>query len=267
MLQYGSLVVYLALACSTAVAFQQPFLRSRSHTMRVRMAAASEVAVIGCAGSVSESIAYRIASTGKQASLLLNAAPSSPEINNMDSGSLQVYVGDLESNSFNARTGPRGVSLSDAVRGKAVIIASDEGPDVEITKETKPTSMFEKVAKVLTTNDVRSVTCVTSVRDFGNQGILGGIFKSGGIESVQNLCKEKNIPFNSVQYGSLIGGLPGLEPLPFMGLPLQEPELDPSYTLRSVVLTDPEANKYAASEVCSRDTLAEVRNAQGRPQK
>lgn len=43
-----------------------------------------------------------------------------------------------------------------------------------------------------------------------------------------------------------------------MGLPLLEPELHPSYVLRSVVLTSPTSNQYAASEVCTRKALGEA---------
>ena len=54
------------------------------------------------------------------------------------------------------------------------------------------------------------------------------------------------------------GGVPGAEPLPFMGLPLLEPELHPSYVLRSVVLTSATSNQYAATEVCTRGALGEA---------
>lgn len=43
-----------------------------------------------------------------------------------------------------------------------------------------------------------------------------------------------------------------------MGLPLLEPELHPSYVLRSVVLTSPTSNQYAASEICTRKALGEA---------
>ena len=47
------------------------------------------------------------------------------------------------------------------------------------------------------------------------------------------------------------------QPLPFIGLPLIEPELHPSYTLRSAVLSTASSNRYAASEPCTRDILGE----------
>ena len=57
---------------------------------------------------------------------------------------------------------------------------------------------------------------------------------------------------------STIGGVPGAEPLPFVGLPLLEPELHPSYVLRSVVLTSPTSNQYASAEVCTRGAIGEA---------
>ena len=56
----------------------------------------------------------------------------------------------------------------------------------------------------------------------------------------------------------MIGGIPGAEPLPFMGLLALEPELHPSFILRSVVLSDPASNKYADSEVCTREAISEA---------
>jgi hypothetical protein len=59
------------------------------------------------------------------------------------------------------------------------------------------------------------------------------------------------------RYGALTGGVPGAEPLPFMGFPLLEPELHPSYVLQSVVLTNAQS-KYSSDEICSRNTITEV---------
>jgi len=65
------------------------------------------------------------------------------------------------------------------------------------------------------------------------------------------------VPMCVVRYGKLTGGIPGAEPLPFLGFPLLEPELHPSYVLQSVVLSTGE-KAFASTELCTRDSFAEA---------
>ena len=62
----------------------------------------------------------------------------------------------------------------------------------------------------------------------------------GGAASTvfENFVQSNKIPFSVVRYGKLTGGIPDVEPIPFMGFPLLEPEIHPSYVLRSVVLSN-----------------------------
>ena len=126
-------------------------------------------------------------------------------------------------------------------------------------------------------------------------GLFGFMGGGRGSEPFRTWCTANNKPFSLFRYGTLtgksinkilswymkyfsefsllltfsliiifyffkfvLGGVPGAEPLPFMGLPLLEPELHPSYVLRSVVLTSSTSNQYAASEVCTRKALGEA---------
>ena len=73
-------------------------------------------------------------------------------------------------------------------------------------------------------------------------------------------CEGRNKPFSLFRYGKLTGGVSEKEPVPFMGLPTLEPELHPSYALKSCVLTRPFGNLFTVTDedFCTRDTLAEA---------
>ena len=73
-------------------------------------------------------------------------------------------------------------------------------------------------------------------------------------------CECRDRPFSLFRYGKLSGGVMGKEPVPFIGLPALEPELHPSYKLKSCVLTRPFNNLFTVSDddICTRDTLAEA---------
>ena len=66
--------------------------------------------------------------------------------------------------------------------------------------------------------------------------------------------------FSLFRYGKLSGGVIGKEPVPFIGLPTLEPELHPSYKLKSCVLTRPFNSLFTVNDddICTRDTLAEA---------
>jgi len=101
--------------------------------------------------------------------------------------------------------------------------------------------------------------CTASVASVAASGKgFGSLFGGKGAAAFRSVCENAGKPFSLVQYGKLIGGIPGAEPLAFVGLPLLEPELDQSYILKSVLASRPGENKYAASETLTRDSLAEM---------
>ena len=142
------------------------------------------------------------------------------------------------------------------MQGRIVVAVNDEGDDdlrgltKEQRKEKISTSgpIMEALLKSLQPS-VQSLLFATSVEADTAQGMFGKAGGSSGSEIFRGWCKTNNKPFSLLRYGKLTGGVPGAGPLPFIGLPLQEPELHPSYLLRSVVLTTLSSNQYAASEV------------------
>ena len=111
---------------------------------------------------------------------------------------------------------------------------------------------MNKLAKGLPPS-ISSIVCISSEASLG-----GGFFGPKGNGELKKWCTSNNKPFTNFRYGKLIGGIPGAEPLPFIGLPALEPELHPSYILQSVVLSDPTSNKYADSELCTRESISEA---------
>jgi hypothetical protein len=116
--------------------------------------------------------------------------------------------------------------------------------------------MIEEALKVLP-KSISSVVASSSVSpmDVG----LSKLFSPKSTAEVVGEWSQSTTKSSAIiRYGKLIGGITGLEVLPFVSMPLLEPEIHPSYTLKSVVLADPSGNKYADSEFCTRDSLAEA---------
>ena len=110
-----------------------------------------------------------------------------------------------------------------------------------------------------------SIICAASVDPETGVGLgkesggfnLGGFLKSpsslsAAVTAFRSLCSDKRdgvaAVFGLLRYGKLTGGVPGAEPLPFMSMPLLEPELHPSYTLNTVLL-NPLASDGDSSKV------------------
>jgi hypothetical protein len=147
--------------------------------------------------------------------------------------------------------------------------------------------LFKKVVEIIQKNALPgaadfSVLCAASVDPENGVGIelrdssfgLAALLRSpsslsGPISALRSFheanCKGSGGVFGLVRYGQLTGGVEGAEPLPFLSMPLLEPELHPSYILNSVILSpvqsstgDRSSLKYGASELCTRNSLAEV---------
>jgi hypothetical protein len=145
--------------------------------------------------------------------------------------------------------------------------------------------IYDTLKKSVTVDNADiSIICAASVDAETGVGLSKGSSASGfGIGSILKSQATLSAPVNALRsfysstcgnsatfgllrYGTLTGGIPGAEPLPFISMPLLEPELHPSYTLNSVLMTSvqatddgkaPSSLKYAASELCTRDSLAE----------
>ena len=144
---------------------------------------------------------------------------------------------------------------------KNVIIVDDDGDDAlrgysDRNKRNLDRSdsliVINKLVKCLPPS-ISSMLCISAE---ANQA--DGFFGPRGASELKKWCTTNGKPFSNFRYGKLTGGVPGAEPLPFLGLPALEPELHPSYVLRSVVLSDPTNNKYSASEISTRDAISEA---------
>ena len=111
-----------------------------------------------------------------------------------------------------------------------------------------------------------SIICAASVDTDTGVGLgkesggfnLGGFLKSpsslsSAVTAFRSLCLERregtaSAVFGLMRYGKLTGGVPGAEPLPFISMPLLEPELHPSVTLNTVLL-NPVASDGDSSKV------------------
>mmetsp|Transcript_5529 Transcript_5529/g.8205 ORF Transcript_5529/g.8205 Transcript_5529/m.8205 type:complete len:519 (-) Transcript_5529:948-2504(-) len=143
--------------------------------------------------------------------------------------------------------------------------------------------IYDSLKKAVTVSDADiSIVCAASVDPDTGVGLskgssnfgIGSILKSpatlsapiNALRSFYTSSCGNGAAFGLLRYGTLTGGVPGAEPLPFISMPLLEPELHPSYVLNSVLMTSIQATedgkaassmKYAASEFCTRDSLAE----------
>jgi len=220
----------------------------------------SNIVIIGSAGGVAESLAAKLVDSNEKINLILDRQPISPLLQSTKSN-INVYFGE-DTNSIRSISGV--TNIPDVLRknnNNKVIIINDDGNEVLRNEKrdrnyvNKNNVNLENVLKILNPSLVSSVICLSEVEKEGNSNFFG---KKGLINSYKDWCNKNSIKFSSLQYGKLIGGIAGVKLLPFLGLPALEPELDPSYTLNSVVLTSPNANQYGDIEVCTRHSLAEA---------
>jgi len=228
--------------------------------------------VIGPAGSVAESIAVLLTQRGSSPVCIFDIPPVSPVLSALAKDQqLQVYTLDSQ-NDVLTQLAPSNSqstnSLATLIEKKSIIACADDG-DSTLRGPIDSTLLIKSLSKSIANVNslsIKSVICASSLGQGSDSrgdpsffGLLKGV--AGGeapIESIRKICIEKDLPFSHFKFGKLVGGIPGAEPLPFVGLPLQEPVLHPSYLLQSVVLAIAVDNKYAASETCTRSSLAEA---------
>lgn len=233
----------------------------RSHMLQMSRAqqggADNKVSVIGLAGSVAETIAIKLSERGASVTAVLDRQPTSPVLlEKMKNKKLDVmlFSGDFDAKMMASRTL---VAVEDegdeALRG-------GPGTDYKNKKKDQKSEvapMMDKLVKALEPS-LNSLICVAPAEPATGSGGLGNIFASRGPEAFKKWCTQNGKPFSLLQYGQLTGAVPGAEPIPMIGLPALEPELHPSYSLPGIVLSAVGTNKYASTEMCTRDSLAEA---------
>ena len=224
-----------------------------------------QVLVVGSAGGVAENIALKLINLGLGPTTVLDCSPFSPLLLDAEqSKDAKVFCGDINREVM-SRKERRLASLEELASNRILIAVEDVGDEstwtsLGLTDEDKKkrSSLLSKVSKSLP-NSVVSVIYITDTDSDSNKLDFGQIFGVSGASAVRKWCDENNKGFSLLKYGKLIGNVPGKEPLPFVGLPLLEPKLHPSYTLQSVVLSSlSSGNKYASSELCTREVLSET---------
>lgn len=225
----------------------------------------SNVAIVGVAGGAAETIAVRFSEEGFNVHAILDRKPFSPALNKAAAdGKVETYVID-NIQSLESVIGKNGRQLgtSNILSDKSVVIIGGDDGDTMFRgarsrdQVSESNVLLDRLFKVIPPS-VKGVVCTSSaVSDPITPQGLGNFLGPKGSSAWKKWCTDNSKPFSLVRFGSLTGGVSGAEPIPFVGMPLLEPELHPSYVLRSVVLADPASNKYAATEVCTRDSLAE----------
>lgn len=246
-----------------------------SLSMSATSAPFKPIVVVGVAGGVAETIAIKLLDMGaSDICSIFDRPPYSPMlINALKSNRIKVCINNNNNNNkddkalyyLKSNGDTESVSISTVIKGSKDIIAVDDDGDDSIRNEIRDRNYIKQTPVILEQllksidPSVNSITCITNTDSNSIKGIEKLFQKSNNFaDATKSWCAENKKTFSSLKYGSLLGGVPGLEPLPFVGLPLLEPELHPSYTLTSVVLTNPDSNQYASSEICTRDMLAEA---------
>lgn len=221
-----------------------------------------KIAVVGMAGGLAETVINSLLEKGIDVSALLDEAPYSPELTNKlkNSNKNVLYYCDFDKST--ATTNQNSMPLTNLLENRLVVMIDDRGVDSlvglgskdEVDKDVE--KMMNKFISVLP-QSISGFVCATKFALASEENKIGKLFGSKTATSYKSWCEKNNIRFINLQYGSLIGSIPGCDPLPLVGLPLKEPEVDQSYVLRGVVINDLKSNAYAATEKCSRDSLAE----------
>ena len=218
------------------------------------------VCVVGLAGGSAEGIAVSLVAQGTPVSVVLDRPPYSPVLQNYASDKkIQCYFGDPR-NDLNVFRGDNNQKsdISRAMNGNYLIVVGDEGSDDLRDDDSNEmvNVMFDTCAKSLT-NNIPGIVVASSVESEKEASGLVKVFKKTASASFKSWCEEQSKPFSRFTYGKLTGGVPGAEPLPFMGLPTIEPELHPSVKLNGVVLTSSDSD-YATDELCTRKALSDT---------
>ena len=209
------------------------------------------IAVVGFSGGVAEVIAYKFSSRGYRVSVILDDEPISPMVKN----SVDYFSGDVEKQVADGKGKLH--SAASVMQGKIVVVAGDLVPDEGEKIDELVGGLFSKLAKVLPTS-VMALICASSATAEDEGNAISKLFGNSGSSSVfKKFADSNSVPLSIVNFGKLTGGIPGAEPVPFVSMPLLEPEVHPSYVLRSVVLSTAN-NKFSSIEPCTRDSLGET---------
>ena len=227
--------------------------RSISNARRRISLDMSAYTVIGASGGIAESVYSKLIDQGLAANVILTSKPYSPSLIDKNS----IYIGNFEKNTVSK--GSQIMSIDKLLEGSVVIVSDDSGDErlvgkIEKDGTNEAEKAINKVISILPKN-VKSVICAHKASDGSNKFNL---FRSNPSAAYKTWCQQNNIPFLSLQYGQLIGGIVGCEPTPFLSMPLAEPEIDPSFVLRSTVLNDVKDNKFASIELCTRESLSQA---------
>eukprot|EP01041_Mallomonas_annulata_P011586 gene11586-24248_t len=260
-LSIGMMIFIFMFLLQSAIGFRTMTVDSKSRTYRTIMQM-QKVAVIGVSGGVAEVISLKLKERGIETTTILDSRPCSPILSqSISKNEIKFYYGDIDKG-LSSLTSQSTSQIKDILNEKLVIIVGDEGD--EALRVTLPLSederrqarqMFGKVIKSLPPTVKGVISALSTLSE--DMGGLAKLMGDKGSTDLQQWCEQNNKPFSNLKFGKLIGGVPGREPLPFFGLPLLEPELHPSYILRSAVLSVA-FNKYAQNEICTRETLGEV---------
>lgn len=244
----------------------------------LRMSSTPEnFAVIGAAGSSAETIACRLSELGNSVTVVLDKRPVSPTLlssGGKDSTSLYYTVDDRDELASVVPGVLPPATLNNVLSNKIVIAMGDAG-DAELRgdgdgddgfgrKTNKAPSaalpLLNKVLKALPESTKAVILSISLSEDEDSMNNpLSKLTGSASSQTFRTWCENNNKPFSLFRYGTLSGGVAGMEPLPFVGMPTLEPELDPTYALQSVILTKPFGSlNTISSDLCTRKSLAET---------
>lgn len=255
---YAIFTVVLALFNHT-ISFSYRISRMTNARVRMSSVTRQSVVVIGVAGGVAETITADLSSRSVPVIAILDRPPCSPLLK---SASCTVLSGDIENSLVDMASG-RDVrnSFAEYLSGKIIVAVDDAGDEglrrIPGVKEDERTNVAEQLLTRAFKRLPPTVTAIVSIASMeaaASRGGFGSVFGQSGYEQAKTWCQKNDRPFSAMKYGKLIGGVPGAEPVSFVGLPQVEPELHPSFRLRSVLFTTPN-NKYAATELCTRKSM------------
>lgn len=263
-----SLFLLMIVQTSAFTFISHPWLSHNSHSLNLKqfpkrlapinsgnsLPVSDEIVIIGQAGGIAEELIIRLNQQGKK---IIGVFPREPYTKQILKENRIIF------NDFDK--GVDSLPLASLAAGKTIVLCNDDG-DSDLLKssgitispadKSKSITMIENVSKALPTN-VKSIILASSAK-LDTQVV--GIFNKVPVSTASTLRQwsEKNgVPFSLLRYGYLIGGIRSFETTPFLGLPLLEPELHPSYILRSATLNNVEYSKYANEEICTRSTCVD----------
>lgn len=176
------MLIFICLTLLLCTYSMMPRVASRKSVLLMSSLSSSStpIAVVGFAGGVAETIAYRLTALGYPVSVVLDDAPISPLVKK----SVSYYFGEidksLESNSV------KGASLASLLQGRIVIAVDDTVPDDDTKVDPLAGQLFQKLEKILPTT-VRALICSSSVLAEDNKKSLTKIFESKNICTIQEL--------------------------------------------------------------------------------